>query len=94
MKPFFLILFFLISGVSMAQSAYWQQELRYTIHAELNDSEKTITGFETIVYKNNSPNTLDFIWFHIWPNAYKHDSTALRLQIKNDPKRSKKESTV
>jgi aminopeptidase N len=92
MKPFLLILALLISVVSVAQNSYWQQELSYTIQAELNDSEKSIIGFESIVYKNNSPHTLSFIWFHIWPNAYKHDSTALMTQIKNDSARSKKQS--
>ena len=72
---------------------YWQQHLRYTIKAELNDKEKSITGYETIVYKNNSPSTLDFIWFHIWPNAYKNVSTALMQQIKNDKEHSKKMKT-
>ncbi len=80
----------LICIQSSAQNNYWQQDLRYTINAELNDKEKSITGFETIVYKNNSPSTLDFIWFHIWPNAYKNESTALLQQIKKDAERSKK----
>lgn len=90
MKLLFQILFLSISSISLAQPTYWQQELRYSIRAELNDVEKSITGFETIVYKNNSPHTLDFIWFHIWPNAYKHDSTALMTQIRNDGERAKK----
>lgn len=90
MKLFLLGFFFLTSFELIAQSDYWQQQLRYDIKAELNDKEKSITGFETIVYKNNSPATLDYIWFHIWPNAYKNDSTALFKQIKNDSTRSKK----
>jgi hypothetical protein len=87
-----LLLFcsFLLTTLTIAQTPYWQQHLRYTIDAQLNDTEKSITAFETIIYKNNSPDTLDFIWFHIWPNAYKHDSTALMTQIKNDEARSKK----
>ncbi|MEO7990122.1 MAG: M1 family metallopeptidase [Chryseolinea sp.] len=91
MKSFILFFLFLVSNALFAQSSYWQQQLRYTIKAELNDTEKSITGYETIVYKNNSPHTLDFIWFHIWPNAYKNPSTALMEQIHNDPDRSKKE---
>jgi hypothetical protein len=91
MRSIILFVCILISGSLTAQS-YWQQQLRYTIQAELNDTEKSINGFETIVYKNNSPNTLDFIWFHIWPNAYKHDSTSLMKQIHNDKERSKKEA--
>jgi hypothetical protein len=76
-----------------AQQGYWQQALRYEIKAELNDKEKSITGFETIVYKNNSPSTLEYIWFHIWPNAYSSDSTALIQQIKSDSARAGKLET-
>jgi Peptidase family M1 domain len=86
-----LILFLLLTAITplFAQSGYWQQQLRYTIKAELDEKGKTITGFETIVYKNNSPHTLDFIWFHIWPNAYNGDSTALMRQIQKDPESKK-----
>lgn len=89
MKSFLFFLCLAVSGELAAQS-YWQQQLRYSITAELNDVEKSITGFETIVYKNNSPSTLEFIWFHIYPNAYKHDSTMLLKQIRSDAERSKK----
>ena len=88
-KYFFSVLIFVGFGLN-AQQSYWQQQLRYTITAELNDKENSITGTETIVYKNNSPSSLDFIWFHLWPNAYKNETTALFLQIKNDSSRSKK----
>ncbi len=90
MKTLLVFAGFLITIVSNAQADYWQQKLSYTISAELNPKEYSITGFETVVYKNNSPSTLDFIWFHIWPNAYRNDSTALMQQIKNDTARSKK----
>ena len=73
------------------QSAYWQQDLSYHIEASLDPSEKSITAFQTIIYRNNAPDTIEFIWFHLWPNAYKHDSTALMTQIKNDAARSEKQ---
>jgi len=91
MKSLLLFCLLFIAHTLSAQSTYWQQHLRYTIEAELNPSEKSIRGNETIVYKNNSPDTLNFIWFHIWPNAYKDDSTALRKQIRNDAERKEKE---
>jgi hypothetical protein len=94
MKLFSFVIAILISTQLTAQQDYWQQHLRYNIKAELNDKDKSITGFETIVYKNNSPSTLNFIWFHIWPNAYKNDSTALLQQLKNDTARSKKMENV
>jgi len=90
MKLITVSIFVFISFQLQAQQTYWQQQLRYNIEAELNDKEKSITGFETIVYKNNSPSTLNFIWFHIWANAYKNQSTALIQQLKNDKERSKK----
>ena len=90
MKFFALLLSIITCSQLTAQQDYWQQQLRYDIKAELNDQQKSITGFETIVYKNNSPSQLDFIWFHIWPNAYKNESTALLQQLKNDKERAKK----
>ena len=59
---------------------YWQQRVNYTIEVSLNDKDHTLNGFETIEYINNSPDTLTFIWFHIWPNAYKTDKTAFSDQ--------------
>jgi hypothetical protein len=63
-----------------AYSQYWQQQVNYTIDVSLNDKEHALDGFETIEYFNNSPDTLRFIWFHIWPNAYKNDRTAFTDQ--------------
>ncbi len=90
MKKLLFFAVLLVCGSVYAQTGYWQQDLKYSIQAELDTKENSITGFETIVYKNNSPSTLDFIWFHIWPNAYSNDSTALIQQIRNDSSRSKK----
>ncbi|WP_285008222.1 M1 family metallopeptidase [Pedobacter faecalis] len=94
MRKFLFMLIFSISAVAFGQENYWQQQVNYNIDVTLNDQDKSLKGFEKIVYKNNSPQTLDFIWFHIWPNAYKHDSTALFKQIKNDTARVKKAGNV
>ena len=69
----------LISFCSDAQ--YWQQTVNYVIDVTLNDKEKTIDAFERITYVNNSPDTLHYIWFHLWPNAYKNDKTAFSGQL-------------
>jgi hypothetical protein len=75
----FYILFFTVS--SIAQNNYWQQEVNFTISVSLNDKEYSLEAFEKIEYINHSPDTLHFIWFHIWPNAYKNDRTALSEQL-------------
>ncbi len=43
--------------------------------------DNTLSGFEIIDYTNNSPDTLHYIWFHLWPNAYKNDRTAFSEQL-------------
>jgi hypothetical protein len=90
MKKIICVLLVFISTHLAARNNYWQQYLHYSIDAQLNDKEKSITGSETIVYLNNSPDTLTYIWFHIYPNAYKDKSTALFQQLKNDPDRKDK----
>jgi hypothetical protein len=60
---------------------YWQQELHYDIRVTLYDSTHVLKGFENIEYINHSPDTLKFIWFHLWPNAYKNRNTAYYKQI-------------
>lgn len=67
--------------VTVFGQGYWQQEVNYTINVTLNDKEKTLDAFEKMVYTNNSPDTLRFIWFHLWPNAYKNDKTAFSEQV-------------
>lgn len=55
---------------------YWQQEVHYRIRVALNDQQHTLSGDLELDYINKSPDTLTFIWFHVWPNAYKNDKTA------------------
>ena len=76
---FFIILchFTLLNG----QSSYWQQQVNFNIDVTLNDKNHTLDGFVKMDYYNNSPDTLYFIWFHVWPNAYKNDRTALSEQL-------------
>jgi hypothetical protein len=78
-----LILFVIIcAGTAVrSQSAYWQQETNYTIDVQLDDQEHTLEGFLKLQYINNSPDTLTYIWFHLWPNAFKNDHTAFSEQL-------------
>ncbi|MEO7765819.1 MAG: M1 family metallopeptidase, partial [Ferruginibacter sp.] len=63
------------------QKSYWQQQVDFKIDVVLNDKENTLEGFVKMDYYNNSPDTLYYIWFHIWPNAYKNDRTAFSDQL-------------
>ena len=76
-----LIYYGIIISTLIAEKEYFQQHVSYEIDVKLNDSDHTLSAFEKIQYTNNSPDTLKYIWFHIWPNAYKNDSTALAKQL-------------
>lgn len=81
MRKLFLS-FALLACIYAHAQKYWQQEVHYNIHVSLNDTGHSLKGFETIEYINYSPDTLRFLWFHLWPNAYKNQSTALYKQMK------------
>lgn len=77
--------FFLIFLFSLSSFAYWQQDVKYDIKVKLNDNTHTLTAFQKLVYTNNSPDTLSYIYMHLWPNAY-NDGTELADQILEDGK--------
>lgn len=63
------------------RDGYFQQKADFTIDVELNTTDNTLDGFVIINYTNHSPDTLRYIWFHLWPNAYKNDRTAFSEQF-------------
>lgn len=50
---------------------YWQNSSAYTITAEIEPGSWNIKGRETIVYTNNSPDSLKYIVIKTYPNHYK-----------------------
>jgi hypothetical protein len=80
-KKFIILLFLFQAVFCHCQQPYWQQKVDFDISVQLNEQEKTLDGFETITYTNHSPDTLPYIWFHLWPNAYKNDQTAFSNQV-------------
>jgi len=60
---------------------YFQQEVNYKIRVTLDDLHNELNAFETIEYTNNSPDTLRFLYFHLWPNGYKNNNTELAKQL-------------
>jgi len=53
---------------------YWQNEANYNIQATLDDENQQISGSVQISYKNNSPESLPFLWLQLDQNIYKTDS--------------------
>lgn len=78
---FLLSSFFLVAfGFSFSQN-YWQQRVDYRINVRLNDENHTLSANIEFDYQNNSPQTLDKIFVHLWPNAYRNHKTALGKQL-------------
>lgn len=80
-RVFFFCWGLLAQLLVLGQQSYWQQETNYTMDVSLNDSSHTLDGFLKLEYINHSPDTLSFIWFHLWPNAFKNDRTAFSEQL-------------
>jgi hypothetical protein len=78
-KNIFLVL--LMFGFVANAQDYFQQKVDYRINVTLNDDDNMLSAFEEFDYTNNSNSTLDFIYIHLWPNAYKNNETALAKQL-------------
>jgi hypothetical protein len=78
--PTILFLLFVANGYCQ-QTPYWQQKVDINIKVLLNDQDHSISGEIKMEYLNNSPDTLRYIWIHLWPNAYKNDRTAFSDQM-------------
>ena len=63
-----------------ASAPYWQQQVDYRLQVQLDDQRHELRATEEITYLNRSPDPLDFIWFHLYPNAYRDTHTAFARQ--------------
>lgn len=55
---------------------YWQQKVDYNIKVEIDDLNQRCIGSETITYKNNSPDTLTYLWLQLDQNLFAPESDA------------------
>ena len=76
---------------------YWQQRCDYDIVASLDETQRKLTGKETITYYNNSPDVLSYLWLQLDENehsvknnaGYKTSSTMPRGVTEDDLKENK-----
>lgn len=75
-------LFLLVTNTLLSQeNDYFQQEVNFTIQATLDDELHQLRGYWQMDYHNNSPDTLQFLYLHLWPNAYQNRNTAFAQQL-------------
>lgn len=74
------LLFFLPGYYCAEAQDAFQQSVDYSINVALDDVAHVLNGDIRIIYGNNSPNNLDTIWLHLWPNGYKDRFSSLCKQ--------------
>jgi len=70
----------------MPDKAYWQQDVQYNIAAKVNEEDNRVEGAEELTYWNNSPDTLHYVFFHLFQNAFIKGSHLHELEIANKVK--------
>ena len=55
---------------------YWQNRADYKISSTLDTASHKVSGDVDIMYTNNSPDNLKFLWLQLDQNIYKKDSRA------------------
>ncbi len=78
----------------MHAEEYWQQYVHYNIDVQLDVVEKTVGGTSRIEYTNNSPDALDHIHLHLYPNAFQKGSVKYREFKQNYGRRSRAEKFI
>jgi hypothetical protein len=74
-KRLLLLLFIgAASFASSAQDGYWQQNVNYCMDIDFNAENHTFQGAQSLVYTNNSPDTLDHVFYHLYFNAFQPGS--------------------
>jgi hypothetical protein len=59
---------------SFAQPDRWQQRVKYVMDIDMNVQTNRFTGKQKLEYWNNSPDTLDKVFYHLYWNAFQPNS--------------------
>ena len=73
----FLCTFFisaLLSSVLLAQQQRWQQQIAYQMEIEVDAAKHQLKGRQKVQYVNNSNETLDKVFYHLYFNAFQPNS--------------------
>ena len=74
MKKLLIIVCFCFTAPVLSQNGYWQQHVDYTMVIDVDVERFSYTGEQKLVYTNNSPDTLQRVFYHLYYNAFKPGS--------------------
>ena len=75
MRSFLFLLCFIAYSVSFGQG-YWQQHVDYTMVIDVNVKNHTYNGEQKLVYTNNSPDVLNYLWIQLDQNVRAKNSAS------------------
>ncbi|MBD78313.1 MAG: peptidase M1 [Crocinitomicaceae bacterium] len=70
----FLLVLLIVIVSGYGQSCYWQQRVEYKMDVELDVKTHRMKGIQEVKYYNNSPDTLNKIYYHLYFNAFQPGS--------------------
>ena len=83
----FFFFFFLLLG-SFNSYSYWQQRVEYKIHIDFDHKSHQFLGEQNLKYFNNSNDTINKVYFHLYFNAFQPGSMMdVRSRSLPDPDR-------
>jgi hypothetical protein len=86
MRRFLFLAFGLFSLTSGAQKDYWQQEVDYKMEIDFDDVNHKYKGTQYLTYKNNSPDVITKVYYHLYFNAFQPGSMMdVRSRTIEDP---------
>ena len=82
-----LLFLLLFVQFSFSQN-YWQQHVDYKMDINMDVSDFTFNGKQELVYTNNSPDTINKVYYHLFFNAFQPGSQMdIRSRTIRDPDR-------
>lgn len=77
-----------VFSISAWAQNYWQQKVAYEMVIDMNVETNQFTGNQKLSYTNNSPDTLDKVFYHLYFNAFQpHSMMDVRSRLIEDPDR-------
>lgn len=73
-RMFFSIAGVMIAIISFSQPDRWQQKVKYVMDIDMNVETNQFTGKQKLEYWNNSPDTLNKVFYHLYFNAFQPGS--------------------
>ncbi len=69
-----LLIIFGFSSFAQGNTSYWQQKVDYKMNVDMNVKTYQLKGNQDLTYTNNSPDTLNRVFYHLYFNAFQPGS--------------------